>query len=353
MIFLFPKYTRAGASSRYRIYQYLETIESAGLTTKVSPLFDDAYLSHKYESGNVYFIDLLRAFFRRVSGVLTVPRDAVVFIEYELLPYCPALLERWLKWRGCKLVFDYDDAIFHQYDTNPNLWVRYLLGGKIASVMKMASTVIAGNEYLASYARRSGARDIEVLPTVIDLLRYRLKDEKCIPNVLTIGWIGSPSTARYLNEIAPALAEICKSGLARICLVGSGPIKLPGVPVEIIDWHEDYEVEYIRRFDVGIMPLPDEPWARGKCGFKLIQYMACGLPVVASPVGVNSEIVKNEVNGYLATTIDEWVIALNALLQNQQKRRQMGERGRQLVQEKYCLNITAPRLLEVLEQCAA
>jgi glycosyltransferase involved in cell wall biosynthesis len=149
------------------------------------------------------------------------------------------------------------------------------------------------------------------------------------------------------------LAEFCKNRRARVCLIGSGPINLPGVPVELIDWREDTEIEDIRRFDVGIMPLPDEPWARGKCGFKLIQYMACGLPVVASPVGVNSEIVQDNVSGFLATSTSEWVDALNVLLDSVETRRKMGAAGRQRVQEKYCLTVTAPKLVEVLEQCAA
>lgn len=351
--YFFSKYTRKGASSRYRSYQYIEAIETAGHSVKLSPLFDDAYLSHKYAKGSARLKDVLRAFARRVWAVMAVPRGTVVFLEYELLPYSPALLERWLCWRGCHLVVDYDDALFHQYDAHPSMWVRRLLGSKIASVMRMARTVVAGNQYLATYATHAKAERVKVIPTVIDLSKYTLKDVQVAPQVLTIGWIGSPSTARYLHEIAPALAEVCKNGRARVCLIGSGTMSLLGVPLDLIEWREDTEVDDICRFDIGIMPLPDVPWARGKCGFKLIQYMACGLPVVASPVGVNSEIVEDKVNGYLATSANEWVKALDALLDSVEERRNMGAAGRKLVQEKYCLAVTAPRLVEVLEQCAA
>jgi glycosyltransferase involved in cell wall biosynthesis len=352
LLFL-PKYSRAGASSRYRSFQYFPTIEFASLSFSVSPLFDEAYLAHKYIHDRARLWDVFRALFGRIWAVLTIERGSVVFIEYEVLPYFPALLERWMLWRGCKMVLDYDDALFHQYDGHRNSWVRRLLGNKISHVMRQATIVVAGNDYLADYARRAGASRVEVIPTVIDLSRYPLKELESDPNVFTIGWIGSPSTARYLTEIAPALADFCKGGRARVRLVGSGPIELKDVPFELIAWDENTEADEIRRFDVGIMPLTDEPWARGKCGFKLIQYMACGLPVVASPVGVNSEIVSNEVNGYLASTTDEWIRALVSLIADAELRFRMGAAGRKRVEEKYCLAITAPRFVELLKQCAA
>lgn len=348
-LFIFTKYTRAGASSRYRSFQYLPALEAAGLRFTVSSLFDNAYLAYKYAHGRARISDVLRSFARRLWAVLTVPRATVVVVEYELLPWFPALLERWLAWRGCRLVVDYDDALFHQYDAHPNPWVRRLLGRKIATVVRLAHTVVAGNAYLASYAHRAGAPRVEVIPTVIDLARYPVKDAAGAPEVFNIGWIGSPSTVHYLSDIAPALAEVCQSGHARVRLIGSGPIDLPGVPLEVIPWHEETEVDEIRKFHVGIMPLPDEPWARGKCGFKLIQYMGCGLPVVASPVGVNADIVEYGVNGFLATTLQEWVGALTTLLTDPAMRERMGQAGRCKVEEHYSLQVTGPRLAELLK----
>ncbi|WEN42111.1 hypothetical protein CKCBHOJB_01696 [Thauera sp. GDN1] len=347
-LLIFPKYTRAGASSRYRSFQYLPALEAAGLRFTVSPLFDAAYLAHKYAHGRARIGDVLRAFARRLWAVLTVPRAAVVVIEYELLPWFPAVLERWLAWRGCRMVVDYDDALFHQYDTHPNPWVRRLLGRKIATVMRLAHTVVAGNAYLADYARRAGAPRVAVIPTVIDLARYPVKDAADASGVFTIGWIGSPSTARYLRDIAPALAQVCRDGRARVRLVGSGPVDLPGVPVEVVAWREETEVDEIRGFDVGIMPLPDEPWARGKCGFKLIQYMACGLPVVASPVGVNAEIVADGGNGFLARDGGEWVAALARLKGDAALGGRLGKAGRRKVEARYCLQVTGGRVVEVV-----
>lgn len=352
-VLFFTKYSRAGASSRYRSYQYLPAVESAGLSFTVLPLFDDAYLTHKYAHGRARPSDVLRAFIRRLWAAVSLPHRSVVVIEYELLPYFPALLERWLVWRGCRLVVDYDDALFHQYDQHRSAWVRWMLSGKIATVMRLADTAVAGNAYLADYARLAGANRVEVIPTVIDLSRYPAKTPATAPAsdsaVFTIGWIGSPSTARYLRDIAPALAEVCKDGRARVRLIGSGPINLPGVPVEVLPWGEESEVDEMRRFDVGIMPLPDEPWARGKCGFKLIQYMACGLPVVASPVGVNAEIVEPGVNGLLASSPEEWVAALRNLAVDRDLRIKMGMAGRKKVEESYCLQVTAQKVVALLQ----
>ncbi len=351
-LLFFTKYTRAGASSRYRTFQYLPALQAAGIECTVSPLFDDAYLAHKYSQGRASLWHVFRAFIRRLFSALTAPSGVMVVIEYELLPFFPALLERWLAWRGCRLVVDYDDALFHQYDQHPSRWVRGLLSGKIAAVMRLAETVVAGNDYLASYARRAGARRVVVMPTVVDLVRYPVTQPVADSTVFTIGWIGSPSTARYLRDIAPALAEVCKEGRARVRLIGSGPIELPGVPFEVLPWSEGSEVDEMHRFDVGIMPLPDEPWARGKCGFKLIQYMACGLPVVASPVGVNSEIVDNGGNGFLASNTNEWVFSLRKLAVDRDLRIKMGMAGRRKVEANYCLQVTALKVVDLMKSMA-
>lgn len=223
--------------------------------------------------------------------------------------------------------------------------MRHLLGRKIAHVMQGAQLVIAGNDYLADYARRAGAARVEIIPTVIDLEKYSpafVTHRSSAP--FTIGWIGSPSTAKYLQTIAPALAEVCAGGNGVVRLIGSGQIHLPGVPVEVLPWDETTEINELKQFDVGIMPLPDESWERGKCGFKLIQYMACGLPVVASPVGVNSKIVEQGVNGYLAETPAEWIQSLNALLLDVDQRKRMGQAGRKKVEQGYSLQMTGPRL---------
>ena len=349
-VLFLTKYARNGASSRYRTFQYLPWLEQAGIHCQVMPLFDEAYLSHRYQSGRGHARDLVRAFLRRLGALVAARHFDLVVVEKEIFPYFPALPERALGWLGVPYVADYDDALFHQYDQHRSPWIRRLLGRKIARVMRRAALVTAGNAYLADYAVRAGAPRVEIIPTVIDLGRYPQSSAIRLPNApFTIGWIGSPSTAKYLQTIAPALAEVCAGGLSRVRLIGSGPLELHDVPVEVLPWDESTEVSNMQQFDVGIMPLPDQAWERGKCGFKLIQYMACGLPVVASPVGVNTEIVEHGQNGFLASTIDEWVEAMRTLMLDTKLRQRMGQAGRRKVEEDYCVQATGPRLTELIK----
>ncbi len=348
-VLFLTKYSRQGASSRFRTYQYLPLLEAAGLSCDVAPLFDDAYLARRYGNGRGASIDFIKALWRRLCALLHATRYDRVVIEYELLPYFPPLFERLLSRLGVRYLVEYDDAIFHKYDLSRQPLVRVMLKRKIATVMRLADAVIAGNDYLADYAQRAGARQVAVLPTVIDLDRYPPRPWPAAQTRLVIGWLGSPSTGRYLEAIAPALARVCADGRARLRLVGPGPIDLPGVAAEIVAWSEASETAQLHGFDIGIMPLPDDPWARGKCGFKLIQYMACGLPVVASPVGVNQQIVEHGGNGFLAATEEEWVGALTALLDDAALRERMGRAGRVRVEQRYCLQKTGPELAALLQ----
>jgi len=350
-VLLMSRFGRLGSSSRLRSYQYLPELERCGLDVTVAPLLGDGYLRDLYAGRSRLSFQVAVDHFRRLLWLIRSGGFDLVWIEAELFPWLPAWGEILLQHSGVPYVVDYDDAVFHRYDLHGRPIVRLLLGDKIDRIMRGAATVIAGNDYIAERARRAGAGRVELLPTVIDLNRY---EAAAVPQQepFTIGWIGSPSTARYLQWLQPALAEVCRDGTARLMVVGSGAIELEGVPTEIHPWTEESEAALIRQFHTGIMPLPDEPQERGKCGYKLIQYMACGRPVVASPVGINRQIVDHGVSGFLAADTAEWVTHLRALQHDHALRQQMGDAGRREVERHYCLQVTAPRLAALLRSAA-
>lgn len=347
LLFL-TKYGRLGASSRYRSFQYLPYLESHGCICSVECFFDDDYLKNLYASGRKSLWAFVAAIVRRLRVLARAGQYNLLVVEKELIPYCPAIFERILRLCGVRFVVDYDDALFHLYDNHPRAIVRLLLGKKISTVMSQATAVIAGNKYLADYARTAGSACVHILPTVVDLHKYSVKTDFSRSGEFTVGWIGSLTTTVFLKDVAPALQSLAEQRHLKLLLIGAGAIDIPGVQIESHPWSEAAEVQLLKRCDVGIMPLPDAPWERGKCGFKLIQYMACGLPVVASPVGGNTEIVEEGVNGLLADDYNAWIKSLGFLRDHPEECARMGAAGRMKVEDFYSLQGAAPKLLEFL-----
>lgn len=340
---LLCRYSRLGASSRLRFLDYLPALAARGIDAVPAPFFDDAYLE-AYYAGRRDLRAVFRAYRRRLAALLRPGRRDLLWIEKEALPWLPGGLERRLL-GGAPYVLDFDDAWFLRYQgiaALRNKW-RTLLPG--------AALAIAGSRHLEAWCRDSGAPQTALIPTVIDLERYPPAPPPA-NDVFTIGWIGTRSTLPHLAGAAEALRRVCADGRARLRLIANAPIDLPGVPVEFIPWREDREAELLAGIDTGIMPLPDEPWERGKCAYKLIQYMAAGRAVVASPVGANAEVVENGVTGLLATTTEEWTAALERLRLDAVGRAAMGAAGRRRVEERYCLQVQADRLAAALRRAA-
>lgn len=347
-LLILTRYASLGASSRLRFLQYLPWFKKSAITYTVSPLIDNHTLQAFYQAGNYSLPYLIKAYAHRIHILLKKQKFDLIWIEKEALPWLPAWFERNLLGET-PYILDYDDAIFHNYDQHTSPAVRYLFRRRIDKLMSGAALITAGNAYLAQRAIKAGARSIEAIPTVIDLERYPLKTMTATnDNILRIVWIGSPHTLKYLTLIEKPLAELSKRFTFKLRIINSISLDLPGVDIEFVQWSETNEVASLQACDVGIMPLVDSSWERGKCGYKLIQYMACSLPVVASPVGVNTEIVRDE-NGYLATTDEEWIEALGKLLNDTQLRQHMGEAGRKRVEAEFCIQQVAPRLIRSLE----
>ena len=344
-ILIFSKYSNKGASSRLRLNQYIPFLENNEIVVTQSCLFDDVYLDNLYLNKKRSYLSLFLMYFKRFFKLFVVYKFDLLWIEKELFPGLPAIFERFFNIIGVKFVVDYDDAVFHNYDLSNSKVLRALLSKKIDVVMHSASTVVVGNKYLADRAMKAGAKKVVIIPTVIDLERYKCEPQSKVKYPV-IGWIGSPSTQKYVIGISKVLENVCQKFGAKLLLVGADKNIadcFSNVDLEIISWTESTEVDLINKFDIGIMPLPDGPWEKGKCGYKLIQYMACGIPVVASPVGVNSDIVTRNSCGYLATTLDEWEASLIALLLSDEERKKYGLAGRNAVETEYCVQVQSEK----------
>jgi glycosyltransferase involved in cell wall biosynthesis len=345
-ILALTRYERLGSSSRVRFYQYVPYLASKGVEIQKAPLLSYDYIRRLYDGKRADMLSIFRAYVRRISWLLRSRTFDLLWIEKEILPWLPAWVE-YLISAKLPYVVDYDDAVFHRYEFHQSSVIRALLRKKIDRVMRYSTLVIAGNDYLAERAKQAGAKWVEFLPSVVDVGNYPIKEVK--PG-LNIGWIGSPVTAPFLNFLQPVLKKLAEYPEIRLTLIGAGNIDfLPEVSKTLLPWSEKKEIADLQTFDVGIMPLPDGPFERGKCGYKLIQYMASGLPVIASPVGVNKKIVEHNKNGFLASTDGEWFSAIMQLENNIEKRRQMGLAGRKQAEERYNLRVTAPQLVELFQ----
>lgn len=347
-ILLLTKYGSLGASSRLRTLQYVPALRSKGWDVHVQPLLDDTYLLALY-GRRFTATQALSGYMRRLGFLVSGGAYDIVWVEKEVWPWIPFGLERFIRPKRARYVADYDDAMFHRYDQHSSDLVRRVLGRKIDKVMADADVVMAGNEYLARRASEAGAAKVEIVPTVVDMARYTARPSAVGHGVPVVGWIGSPDTVRFLRPRFEVFARLKQYRDVRLVAIGARPDQVDGSPFEAVPWSEATEVELLRSLDVGIMPLQDTPWQRGKCGYKLIQYMACGVPVIASPVGVNTRIVQHGESGFLASTDDEWLAASEKLLDAPGLRARLGSFGRAHVEGAYSLSAQTPRVLSILD----
>lgn len=335
-------------SSRMRSYQYFPYLEKAGMKITVKPFFDDDYLKDFY-AGKKNISTVIKSYLRRLFVLFSVFKYDRVVIEKEVFPFLPAVAEWMLRLFGVRYVVDYDDAIFHNYDLSSNPLMKKLLGNKIAKVMKYSGTVVAGNTYLADYAKKSGAKNIEIIPTVIDLVRYPIKQEAQYDKFI-VGWIGTKTTfEKHLLPCKKWIKELQnQDSNIQFNIVGITQDMDLGKNVKYIQWTEQTEVSEILKMDVGIMPLQDSQWEKGKCAYKLIQYAACGIPGVASDVGMNKEVCVDSKSGFIAETNEEWIEKILVLKNNKESRIKMGGYARNLVRNQFCIQVTANRLRHIL-----
>lgn len=348
----FSKSSIIGPSSRYRVFQFLPHLYAEGIDCTVDPLFDETYFKILAMRPSALRTLLkipyvLARFLKRLWTLLTLRGRDLIVIEGQLFPYTPPLAERLLRWCQYRVVVEMDDAI-------------YLTRGhdkKIPALLLMTTGAIVGNEQLAFYAKRFSPR-VYVVPTVVDTDRFVPIPPRFAVSAdgssetITIVWMGLAYNLKYLSMLGPALRAIQARFRMRFRVVCSQPPRMPGVDVEFRSWDMQREVSDLQDASIGVMPLEDTEWARGKCGLKLLQYMAVGVPAVASPVGVNGDIITNGRNGFLASTGQDWYASLERLCRQPHLRMQIGQAGRRTVEERYSLAVWGPRLGEVYRALA-
>lgn len=361
VLFVMP-YGAMAASSRTRVIQYLPYLDRAGIQYDILTVFPDSRMGGialpllKGRSRKVvYYLEgWLRALWVGLRTVGRAVRYDVLFFQRTMFPFpIPALLG----WSRTKIVYDFDDAIFTtdvMERSLVNRVVRWRNERGLPAMLRRASHAVVENDYTRDYAARYCSR-VSVITGPIDAERHRPRETSRAPNGLVVlGWIGSPTTEKYLEMIREALERVGhRHPEARLVLVGASAFEVKGLATERRRWSLEGETQDLQTFDVGLMPLPDDEWTRGKGGYKLLQYMATGLPTVASPVGINRVLVADGVEGFWAEDTEGWTDRFCRLIVDADLRRRMGAAGRCKVEKEYALSGSAARLIGILRATCA
>ena len=351
-IIFFTKYTIAGPSSRYRTYQYAPYFLKEDYQIKYNPLFPAKYITALYKNQRKPWLTLFLCYIRRFFQILFLRRYHIIFIEYELFPFMPFVIEKLLLYNKRNIILDYDDAVFHNYDKNSNSVARILLNKKIPQLLELANIVITGSPYLTNWVSKYNPKVIEI-PTSINFQSYQKPIDFDIKDSFTVGWIGSSSTSKHILTIKEALSLFCEqTPNAKVVLVGFNrqlQYKLKNNKIELVEWQSKTELNLLYNFDVGIMPLDDTDFSKGKCGFKLIQYMACGKPTISTPLEANVKIDRNGENLF-ATTTTQWFNALVHIHNNRQYFKQVGKRNRHIIRNYYSVEENYKTYISIFNQ---
>ncbi|MCI5149704.1 MAG: glycosyltransferase [Candidatus Electrothrix sp. MAN1_4] len=336
-------YGPLAASTRYRLEQYISGLAEYGIDLQVHHLLGDEYLRCRFQGKRFPLLTLLQASYNRLSLLLHDQHFDAAILYAELFPFLPGWLERYMI--RIPYIYDFDDAFYLKYRCGKFGLLRPVLGKKVDQVIAGAAAVTAGNKELLGYAKAINKQSF-FCPTVVDLERYQPAKQISSGRPFTVGWIGSPSTSLYLKTIVRPLSTLGREGTVQFIVVGGSAPAIPYVEVIEKEWCDETEIALINSFDVGIMPLHDDEWARGKCAFKLIQYMACEVPVVASRVGANIDVVQSGC-GILVSNENEWLEALRKMRDQPRSRQKMGNAGRKHIKKYYSLKQNISQLTEI------
>ena len=350
LLAIMPALYDTSPSQRYRLEQWEPLLRERGVQITYAPFEDEELHALLYKPGLIGKLGgVTRALGRRMSLVKNVRDYDLVYILREAALLGPPVFERLIHQRRVPIVFDFDDAVFVSYKSPSNGYLSYLkFASKTKTICRMASHVMAGNPYLADYARQVNDR-VTVIPTTIDTEKYQPPPRKELSGPPVIGWTGSYSTVQHLDTLRGALKKLAARESFRLRVIGTPKYECAPIDVEAMPWRANTELEDLSAIDIGVMPLPEDRWSKGKCGLKALQFMALGIPTVCSPVGVNCDIIQDDENGFLAGTEDEWVDKLSRLIRSHELRQRLGQAGRATVEQTYSAVTQSPRVYEIFK----
>jgi len=354
---LFVTYgTKLAPATRYRVYGFLPFLEKEGLDCKVFSIISGFTTNLMIKSSMfnslqkiIYYIQVsIERVFRACVVVFLAGKFDVVFLQRVTFPFG---LERLMRMKNKNIIFDIDDSIYMLDKEERGLigcLKKYSKKKEVTSVLRVSKCAIVENAHIENFVRQY-CNDIYVITGPIDSIRNFPKEYKADTKNIIIGWIGSPSTVLYLDMLKRVLRRLQEKCDVDIRLIGSGPHSIDGVRFEIIDWSEGTEVFELHKFDIGIMPMPDNEWTRGKVGCKMLQYMANAIPAVVSYTPTNAAIIKNGDNGFLVNSEEEWIEKLSLLVEDPVLRQKIGISGRKTVEEKFSVKVNMPKYIEIFK----
>lgn len=353
-VLFFTQTPECGAAARYRVYQYLNYLKQEGLDCVVSPAVTQGVLEKYNKSKDIFSKSFFYAHqaLRRLAEIKKTKDFDIVFLQRDIIIHCYPFLEKLIARVHKNIIFDFDDAIYlYPAQKKRGFFFRFLWDRrKIERIIKLSRHVIVGNNFLKKYTETFTSQ-VTLIPTSMDLDLYRAKPRRNEKDTgITLGWIGSQGTFGYLEKIFPALAKLSQEFDLRLLVIGARGPQVEGLEIIYKDWSLDTEIEDIYNFDIGLMPLTDDEWSRGKSATKLLQYMVAGIPAVASPVGVNQEIIKDGVNGFLADSPEEWRQKISSLVKDVALSERISCAARKTVAENYSVQVNAPKLAKVIKE---
>jgi glycosyltransferase involved in cell wall biosynthesis len=355
ILFLIPYPLNESPSQRFRFEQYFEILKSDGFDYQTQSFLDHDNWKHFAEPGKYFFklMTLVFGYIKRCRILFRVNQYDFIFVHREITPIGPPVFE-WIITRVCKkkLIYDFDDAIWlsdRRHETRLFQFVKWR--SKVKNICRWSHKVSCGNAYLCDFAKQFN-NHVVLNPTTIDTEKLHnpdlyKKDEH--DSTIVIGWTGSYSTLKYLEDLQPVLKKIEENFNVSFMVVADRPPQLHLNSLTFLQWNITTEMTDLLKFDIGIMPLPDDEWAKGKCGFKALQYMAMGIPTIASPVGVNPSIIEHGVSGLLASSPVDWIKNLQLLISNKQLRYCLKKNSRSKVIGQFSVASNAPTFLSLFQ----